>query len=565
MNYGISDILTLIGALGVFLYGMKLMSEALQKVAGNRMKNILSAMTSNRFAGVLTGLLITTIIQSSSATTVMVVSFVNAGLLNLVQSIGVVMGANIGTTITAWMVSILGFKVSMAAISLPLIGISLPFLFSSKRILKSWGELLVGFGLLFIGLDFLKDSMPELAADSPLLTGLSNISGYGYGSYLIFILIGTLLTVLLQSSSATMALTLVMCAQGLISFEVAAAVVLGENIGTTITANLAAMMANTTAKRTALSHLVFNIFGVLWMLLIFPFALKGIANLNISLGLGNPATNPEAVTTSLSLFHTLFNLINVCILVWFVNFIAKVVCVILPKKATDDEEFSLKHIKIGMISSTPSTSLYLAKQEISLYGGDVRSMFARARSCMNLNSTELEKSFDKISNLETECDNVEVEIAHFLTRVSESKLSTEDSQQLRAMYTIVSEIESVADSAFNIAKTFKRKDEQKITFSDELTKNLNNILDMTDEVIQCMVTNLERDYRVANAKRAYDLEKRLNEYRAILKQENVSDVKEKKYDYTTSVVYCDIFNECEKLGDYAINVTQAIKEITQND
>ncbi len=296
---------------------MKLMSEALQKVAGTKMRQILSAMTSNRIKGVLTGILITAIIQSSSATTVMVVSFVNAGLLNLIESIGVIMGANVGTTITAWLISVLGFKVSMSEISLPLIGLCLPLLFSKKRSRKSWGELIIGFGLLFIGLEFLKNSMPNLQDNPEIFTFLQEYADMGYASYILFVLIGTILTILIQSSSATMALTLVMCANGWISFEIAASMVLGENIGTTVTANLAAMVANTTAKRAAFAHFVFNVFGVIWVLSIFPFFLRWIEQLSVFLGIGNPTTQIEAAPMALSLFHTVFNITNLLILIWF--------------------------------------------------------------------------------------------------------------------------------------------------------------------------------------------------------------------------------------------------------
>ena len=298
MNYGIFELLKLIGSLGVFLYGMKLMSEALQKVAGERMRRILSAMTSNRVKGVITGILITAIIQSSSATTVMVVSFVNAGLLNLVESIGVIMGANVGTTVTAWLISILGFKISMAEISLPLIGLSLPLLFSGKRSRKSWGELIIGFGLLFIGLEFLKNSMPNLNENPEMFTFLQRYTDLGYGSYILFMLIGTVLTILIQSSSATMALTLVMCANGWIDFGIAASMVLGENIGTTV-----AMVANTAAKRAAFAHFLFNVFGVAWVLSIFPVFLHWIERLSVFLGIGDPATSVEAMPMALSLFH----------------------------------------------------------------------------------------------------------------------------------------------------------------------------------------------------------------------------------------------------------------------
>jgi len=451
MNYGLFDFLKLIGSLGVFLFGMKLMSEALQKVAGTKMRQILSAMTSNRLKGVITGILITAIIQSSSATTVMVVSFVNAGLLNLIESIGVIMGANVGTTATAWLISILGFKISMAEISLPMIGLCLPLLFSTKRSRKNWGELIIGFGLLFIGLEFLKASMPDIQNNPEIFEFLREYSDMGYPSYFLFLFIGTVLTILIQSSSATMALTLVMCANGWISFEIAASMVLGENIGTTVTANLAAMVANTTAKRAALAHFVFNFFGVLWVLTIFPFFLKWIEHLSVLLGIGNPVTNTEAVPMALSLFHTVFNISNVLLLIWFTKFIARVVSKLIPMRENNTDAFTLKHIKIGLLS-TPDASLFQAKEEITLYAKNTSEMFHQVTECLDMPAKDFSKPFEHLVKLEDESDKIEVEIANYLTKVSESKLSTENSQRIRAMFKIVSEIESVADSSLNIAK-----------------------------------------------------------------------------------------------------------------
>lgn len=560
MEYGIFDFLKLIGSLGVFLYGMKLMSEALQKVAGAKMRHILAAMTSNRVKGVITGLLITTIIQSSSATTVMVVSFVNAGLLSLIESIGVIMGANVGTTVTAWLISILGFKISMAEVSLPLIGLCLPLLFSNKRSRKSWGELIIGFALLFIGLEFLKDAMPNLNENPEILTFLKEYTDMGYVSYILFMLIGTALTILIQSSSATMALTLVMCANGWISFEIAASMVLGENIGTTVTANLAAMVANTTAKRAALAHLVFNVFGVVWVLSIFPIFLGWIEQFSVFLGIGNPVTNIGSVPMALSLFHTMFNVTNVLILIWFVKLIAKIVTKIIPMKEKNEDAFTLKHIKIGLLS-TPDASLFQAKQEISLYGKNARDMFRKVTECLEMPVKDFPKQFDHLVKMEDESDKVEIEIANYLTKVSESKLSTENSQRIRAMFKIVSEIESIADSSLNVTKAISRRNDQNVVFSEELTNKLKHMFSLIDETLQVMSNNLSMEYIEVNAKKAYELEKAINDYRTILKQEHLIAIEEKRYDYPTGILYNDIFSECEKIGDYAINVTQSIKEI----
>lgn len=560
MDYGFFDFLKLIGSLGVFLYGMKLMSEALQKVAGDKMRHILSAMTSNRVKGVITGILITAIIQSSSATTVMVVSFVNAGLLNLIESIGVIMGANVGTTVTAWLISILGFKVSMAEISLPMIGLCLPLLFSNKRSRKSWGELIIGFALLFIGLEFLKNSMPNLNENPEMLTFLQEYTDLGYVSYFLFMLIGTALTILIQSSSATMALTLVMCSNGWISYEIAASMVLGENIGTTVTANLAAMVANTTAKRAALAHLVFNVFGVVWVLSIFPIFLGWVEDLSVFVGIGNPTNNPAAVPMALSLFHTMFNIANVLLLIWFTKLIARLVTQIIPVRETKEDAFTLKHIKIGLLS-TPDASLFQAKEEINLYGKNTRDMFHKVTECLELSSKDFEKPFENLIKMEDESDNVEVEIADYLTKVSESKLSTENSQRIRAMFKIVSEIESVADSSLNVAKAINRRNEQNVVFSEELTNKLKHMFILVEDSLNIMCRNLATEYKEVNAKKAYELEQAINDYRTILKQEHLIAIEEKRYDYPTGILYNDMFSECEKVGDYAINVTQAIKEI----
>lgn len=560
MNYGLFDFFKLIGSLGVFLFGMKLMSEALQKVAGTKMRQILSAMTSNRVKGVITGILITAIIQSSSATTVMVVSFVNAGLLSLIESIGVIMGANVGTTVTAWLISILGFKISMAEISLPMIGFCLPLLFSNKRSRKSWGELIIGFGLLFIGLEFLKASMPDLHKNPEIFTFLTEYTDMGYGSYILFMLIGTVLTILIQSSSATMALTLVMCANGWISFEIAASMVLGENIGTTVTANLAAMVANTTAKRAALAHFVFNFFGVIWVLAIFPIFLEWIERLSVFLGIGNPATNTNSVPMALSLFHTVFNISNVLLLIWFTKFIARVVSKLIPMRETQQDAFTLKHIKIGLLS-TPDASLFQAKEEITLYAKNTLDMFHQVTECLDMPAKDFVKSFDHLVKLEDESDKIEVEIANYLTKVSESKLSTENSQRIRAMFKIVSEIESVADSSLNIAKAINRRNDQKVIFPDELTHKLKHMFLLVEDSLNTMGKNLATEYREVNAKKAYENEHAINDYRTILQQEHLISIEEKRYDYPTGILYNDIFAECEKIGDYAINVTQAIKEI----
>lgn len=584
MNYGIFDLLKLIGSLALFLYGMKLMSESLQKLAGNKMRQILTAMTSNRFTGVLTGVFITALIQSSSATTVMVVSFVNAGLLDLVGSIGVILGANVGTTITSWLVAALGLgKFSMSDLALPIIGCTLPLLFSKKRSRKNWGEMFVGFGLLFLALRFLQESMPTNLHDYPGVGDfIQRISNLGFRSWMIFLLIGAVLTTLFQSSSATVALTLVICSKGWIGYEDAAAMIMGENIGTTITANLAAAVANTQAKRAALAHFIINVFGVIWLFLIFTPFLHFIGNLCVTLHLShynpiysdpqllNEAFPPEAragVTASinaamplvLSLFNTLAKGINVSILIWFTKLLAQVVSRLIPQKQ-GEETFTLKHIKIGLLS-TPDASLFQAKQEISLYGQNTYEMFHKMTEAVMQSKGEFEKKFEQLQKLEDESDQVEVDIANYLTKVSESKLSTENSQRVRAMFKVVTEIESVADSILNVAKAYYRKNEQNVEFPEELTNKIKHMFGLVNESIGIMCSNLTKEYTEVSAKKAYELEQAINDYRTILKQEHLLAIEEKKYDYSTGILYNDIFSECEKIGDYTINVTQAIKEI----
>lgn len=562
MEYGVADFLKLLGSLGLFLYGMKLMSEALQKVAGDKMRSILSAMTSNRVKGVFTGILITALIQSSSATTVMVVSFVNAGLLTLIESIGVIMGANIGTTVTAWLISILGFKVSMAKLALPIIGLGLPFLFSSKRSSKSWGELIMGFALLFIGLQFLKESMPDIKSNPDILNFLSSYTHLGYASYFLFLAIGTVLTVLIQSSSATMALTLVMCANGLISFEMAAAMVLGENIGTTITANLAAMIANTSARRAARAHLIFNVFGVLWVLAIFPFFIDMISEINMFLGGGNPMEDATAVPVALSIFHTTFNIMNVCIMVWFAKFIAKIVTRLVPMKEEEDDSFNLQHINIGLLS-TPDASIFQAKQELAHYAVNATKMFKLAGECIDMDKKDFEKAFKKLGKLEDESDDVEVEIANYLTKVSETKLSTTNSKRVRAGFKMVSDMESLADSAYNVGKAINRQYEQKAMIPNDLKDKLKEMCAIVMEALDEMCKNTNTDYNLVTLKKAYELENNVNNFRATLRQEHIAYVQDKKYDYATGVIYTDIFEECEKVADFAINVSEAIYEIKE--
>lgn len=566
----IGKILTLIGALGLFLFGMKLMSEALQKVAGNKMRQILTAMTNNRIKGVITGILVTTTIQSSSATTVMIVSFVNAGLISLTASIGVIMGANIGTTVTAWIIAVLGFKVSLSFLSLPLIGISFPLFFSKNSKRKSWGEFIIGFAILFIGLQFLKESVPGIHNNPETLNFLSLFTDMGFLSVLIFVVVGTLLTIIIQSSSATMALTLVMCYNGLISFEYAAAMVLGENIGTTITANLAAFVANTSAKRAARAHLIFNVFGVIWMLIVFKYFLStidfflqkqhGISLLNTHLSQSDFDGIKNVYPIGLAIFHTSFNIINTLVLLGFAPFIAKVATRMVPDRGEDDEEFRLKYINSGLFS-TSEIAIIQARKEILTFGMRLEKMFT---FIPRLESEDKSKKYfkllSKIEKYEQITDNLELEIAMYLTKVSEGEISHESSRKIRAMLKIIDDMESVGDAIYQLSKVIDASIQNKINFIPQQKEGLNELYNLVKSAFVEMNKNLEKDFNIVDVKQAKQLEKTINDKRNQLRQQHVEDLKEKKYKHKSGVVYSDMFSIYERIGDYIINVSEAIEE-----
>jgi len=563
MKYSIVDFLTLIGALGFFLYGMKVMSESLQKVAGDKMRDILAKMTSNPVKGVLTGVLITAIIQSSSATTVMVVSFVNAGLLNLIESIGVIMGANIGTTVTAWLISLLGFKFSISIISLPLIGLGFPLLFSKKNKRKFWGEFIIGFAMLFLGLDFLKNSVPDIKSHPEIFSFLAEYTSHGVWSFLLFLGVGTVLTMIIQSSSATMALTLVMCNNGWISFDIAAAMVLGENIGTTITANLAAAVANVSAKRAARAHLIFNLLGVFWVALFFPFFLKLIASFLLKSGGNSPFEDSHAIPVALSIFHSGFNIANTLIFIWFTKFIALIVTKIVPQ-GEESEEFRLQYIQAGLLS-TSELSIHQAKKEILVYAQRVDKMFGMVEEMFNeTNEKKFYKLYDKIEKYEGISDRMEVEIANYLTKISEGELSHLGSKRIKAQLTIVSELESVADCCYNLAKTMLRKKDGKIWFDQNLRENVQKMMSLVSESIVEMQKNLNHGYTKINIEHANVLESKINNYRDRLKKDHLQGIEKQEYSYKTGVIYSDLFSECEKCADYVINVSEAIESINND-
>ena len=561
MEYSFYDFLKLIGSLGLFLYGMKIMSEGLQKVAGDRLRSILTAMTTNRVTGVLTGVLITALIQSSSATTVMVVSFVNAGLLTLAESISVIMGANIGTTVTAWIISIFGFKVDMAAFALPLLAIALPLIFSGKSNRKSIGEFIFGFSFLFMGLSYLKANAPDLNANPEMLAFVQNYTDMGFFSILLFLFIGTILTMIVQASAATMAITLIMCANGWISLELGAALVLGENIGTTITANLAALTANTQAKRAALAHFVFNVFGVIWVLIIFhPF----MELVNWVVDTFFQSNNPEvAISYKLSAFHSIFNICNVCILIWGVKLIERTVCALIHPKE-EDEEPRLRFITGGMLS-TAELSILQARKEIHLFAERTHRMFGMVQDLMHTEKDDdFNKLFSRVEKYENISDNMELEIANYLNQVSEGRLSSESKLQIRARLREVTEIESIGDSCYNLARTINRKRQTNQDFTEKQYEHIHFMMKLTDDALAQMIVVVEKpEHQSIDINKSFNIENEINNYRNQLKNQNILDVNNKEYDYQMGVYYMDIIAECEKLGDYVVNVVEASSDVKE--
>ena len=559
MDYSFFDFLRLIGSLGLFLYGMKIMSEGLQKFAGDSLRRILTAMTTNRVTGVLTGVLITALIQSSSATTVMVVSFVNAGLLTLTQSIGVIMGANIGTTVTAWLISALGFKVDIAAFSLPLLAFGIPLLFSGKSSRKSVGEFIFGFSFLFMGLQALKANAPDLGANPEMLAFVQNYADMGFFSIILFLFIGAILTMIVQASAATMAITLFMWANGWIDNQLGVALVLGENIGTTITANLAALTGNTQARRAALAHLAFNIFGVIWVLILFyPFTNAVSWFVTNVMRISDPSV---AVSFKLAAFHTAFNISNTFVMIWFVGLIEKTVCFLIKGKKDEDEEYRLRYITGGMLS-TAELSILQARKEITLFAERTGRMLDMVKALFyEKNEDAFLKTYSRVEKYESISDRMEIEIANYLTCVAEGRLSSEGKEEIRIMLRAVSEIESIADSCNNMARSIKRRNEFKSIFTDEQNHNVDQMLALTEKALHRMIEILKKSELVRDdVNPSYNIENEINNYRNQLKIHNVEDINNKKYQYQDGVYYMDIIGEAEKLGDYVLNVVQAVIE-----
>ena len=556
----------------MFLYGMNLMSAGLQKAAGSKMRNFLTAMTSNPFKGVLSGLGITTVIQSSSATTVMTVGFVNAGLLTLSQAVGVIMGANIGTTVTAWLVSLLGFKADISLFAVPLmaVGFILSLAKSDKR--RHISELIVGFSLLFLGLSLMKESVPDLRETPEVLSFIQNWTSYGFGSVLIFLVFGSVLTLVLQSSSATMALTLIMVNMGWIPFEMGAAMVLGENIGTTITANIAAAVGNANARRAALAHTLFNVFGVCWALILFrPFLTLVGATIGW-MGLPNPMeidnsmtmTADESISTlyGISMLHTLFNLFNTMILIWFVNLIVRIVTtVIKDKKSAEEDSVKLKFIDAGPLS-TAELAVGQARSEVIHFAEISRRIVEFVRRAVNAKSDkEFEDMRQRLVKYEEISDRIEYEIAQFLNALPEDSISEETRTETKRMYKIIGELESLGDSGESIGRILMRRNSHEKVFTAEQKAKLETLLVAIDKAYGVMIDNLKAEkLEPIGLRMATDCEIEINDIRNAIREEEIHQIETDGANYQSSVYYLDTISELERMGDFIINISQALEK-----
>lgn len=558
----------------MFLYGMNTMSSGLQKASGEKLRSFLAAMTSNPFKGVLTGLGITAIIQSSSATTVMVVGFVNAGLLTLNQAVGVIMGANIGTTVTAWLISLLGFKMDISVISIPLMAVGFICSMSKKSKTKNIGEFIIGFSLLFLGLSFMKSSVPDLESHPEVLSFIARWTELGFWSVLIFLAFGTLLTLILQSSSATVALTLIMLNMGWIPFEMAAAMVMGENIGTTITANIAAAVGNVQSKRAALAHTMFNVFGVIWALIFFRPFLSFIGKLIVLIGYPDPTTvttfageiggeqtaESTAALYGIAMLHMMFNLINTCILIWFIPFIVKAVMFIIKSPAKPEEEtFKLKYINAGHLA-TAEISIEQAMKEIVHFAEISRKGLGYVKLAINEQVPDkFEEYRQKLVKYEEISDRIEYEIATFMNSLSKEDISEDSKAQIRAMYKIISELESLGDSGEAISRILSRKNAHGKVFDSEELRTLGIMTDLVDKAYVAMINNLNIGYgNLKDISNAYDAEQNINEMRNNLREEEIVNIEHDGKNYQTSVYYMDVLSELESMGDFMINVSQAL-------
>ena len=576
----ILNVLSVLGGLAMFLYGMALMSEGLQKSAGDRLRAFMAKMTSNAFKRVLTGTVVTCLVQSSSATTIMVVSFVNAGLLTLGNAIGVIMGANIGTTLTAWITS-LGFSVNIALFAVPMMAFGYLMHCSKKASLKNIGQFMMGFAVMYVGLTFMKDCSNEILGNyqTGMMNFFGSINGFGFGSVLLFLIAGAILTIVLQASSATMAITMLLAASGLIDFKLAVAMVLGENIGTTITANIAAAVANTSAKRAARAHTIFNIIGVIWVLCLFRPIVNLICIIMESLGFYDPMEashqlemiaggSVEAGTATIEVYknsllygiamlHTLFNVTNTFVLIWFTPLIEKAVVWLVKEPKGETEVFRLKYISGGPLS-TAELSISEARQEIIHFAEICRNGFGYIRQALNEQDPEkFDAINDKLIKYEEITDRIEYEIATYLNEVSKNEISQEATEQIKAMYKIIGEMESLGDSGEAIGRILKRRNAHGKTFDKSISDRLNKMMDLVQKGYDVMIENL-RNPELKEISNAQNAEYNINECRNHLREEHIVNIESNSYNYLTGVYYMDILSELEKIGDFMINISQAV-------
>lgn len=563
MDFGIFDALNILGALAFFIFGMKMMSEGIQKAAGGSLRRILGAMTKNSFLGVISGFLVTTFVQSSSATTVMTVSFVNAGLINLTQSAGILLGANVGTTITAWLVTLLGFKIKISVLSLPLIAFSVPMLFAKRKKVKFYGEFILGFALLFWGLSELKDAVPDLKGNPDALHFLEAFAGGGFLSNLLFVGVGALITIIVQSSSAAMALTITLSVNGIIPFEVAAAMVLGENIGTTITAWLASIPANVHAKRAARIHLLFNVIGVIWMITLISFIVDlppiiQWVNTNI-LGDSTDIMSPEGRDSGISIFHSLFNLINVFILIWFVPWLVKTATKMVKSKGEEDETFKLDYIGEGLLPST-ELSLMEAKKEIKQFAKTTYKMNSLIKDLVKENDSKaFDKLLTKIKNLEEVTDRFEEEIAKYLVKIGQGALTENMSLRIQALHKIIANLERVGDIYFRMSLSLEKKRDSKVWFTQSQRNYLYEYFDLLDQTFITVKKHLDAEFESIELQGAIDLENENNQLQRRLRKMHIEELENGEYDFKSAMHYRDLFMACEKVGDHLINVSEAME------
>ncbi len=555
-------ILTLFGSIGLFMFGMRVMSESLQKAAGLGLRRKLSAITRNRLSAIFSGTLITGGIQSSSATTIMVVSFVNAGLISLQGSAGLIIGANIGTTITAWLVVIFGFKFNIQLITLPLIGIAFPFYFSSKKSLKYWSEFVIGFALIFISLEFIKNVFPDINSNPRLFEITANLTDHGFISTLLFIVLGFIITAIIQSSSVATTLTIVMCAKGLIGLEYATAMVLGENLGTTVTALIASMMANKPAKRAAMFHVFFNLIGILIFTPFLPLIVKGIDSSMVYFNNDSPLLNSESVPMALAIFHSAFNVTIAVVLYRFINYIIKLTYKIFKKEEEGDERSELTFMKTGILSTSELSILQVTK-EIQAYGKKTDEMFKQLKNLFfEINEEAFQHMYSEIKHIEKESDAAEHKITKYLTRLSEGELSVESSMKIRAMMKLVDELENICDIQFNMAKSLRKKRKKKIWFTQDIRNNIRQMFDLLNESFAVMLANLSKEYEEADIDRALRIEKQINKLRKDFHKKQMKTGSERDYKYEAGIMYSDILNKCERLGDYIFNVSKNMGDLS---